>query len=188
MNLAENKNKTLLPNEMQEELIRMGIVWGMIWYRWMRNKNLVQTVHFVRTNLSRTLCWCQHHLTGLFYSFCRLYHTNTACWHREKIKGLMYYLLWLVYVITLKLGIPISTEAEIREFKARIDTLDFVSGFDNIAQRYDKSSDLVGDILRVKKEQEAEAIVAEGIFRDLANRLEEAYLLDPVLVKLAMKQ
>lgn len=88
----------------------------------------------------------------------------------------------------MKLGIPISNEAEIREFKARMDTLDFVSSFDNIAQGYDQSSDLVGDILRVKKEQEKEAIVAEEIFRDLANILEEAYLLDPVLVKLAMKQ
>lgn len=188
MNLATEKNKTLLTPEIQQELQRMGIVWGMIGYRWMRNKNLVQTVHFVRNNLLRTLCWCQHHLTGQFYSFCPLFHTNTACWHREKIKGLMYYLLWLVSVITLKLGIPISNEAEIREFKARMDTLDFVSSFDNIAQGYDQSSDLVGDILRVKKEQEKEAIVAEEIFRDLANILEEAYLLDPVLVKLAMKQ
>ena len=88
----------------------------------------------------------------------------------------------------MKFDIPISNEAEIRELKARMDTLDFVSGFDNIAQGYGQSSDLVGDILRVKREQEKEAIVAEEIFRDLANMLEEAYLLDPVLVKLTMKQ
>jgi hypothetical protein len=40
----------------------------------------------------------------------------------------------------------------------------------------------------VKRDQEKEAIIAEEIFRDLANILEEAYLLDPVLVKLAMKK
>jgi hypothetical protein len=188
MNFAIEKNKTLLTPEREVELQHMKIVWGMIGYRWMRNKNLVQTVHFVRNNLSRTLCWCQHHLTGQFYSFCPLFSTNTACWHRERIKGLMYYLLWLISVITLKLGIPISTEAEIREFKARMDTLDFVSGFDNVAQQYWESQDLVGDILRVKRDQEKEAIIAEEIFRDLANILEEAYLLDPVLVKLAMKK
>lgn len=104
------------------------------------------------------------------------------------MKGLMYCLLWLVSVITLELDIPISTEEEIRELKSKMDTLEFVSDFDNVAQGFWKSEDLVGDILRVQKEQEAEAIVAEWIFRDLANMLEEAYLLDPVLVKLAMNK
>ena len=188
MNLSAMKNKELLTPEREEELINMWIVGSMIGYRWMRNKNLVQTVHFVRNNFSRTLCWCQHHLTRQFYTFCTLFHTNTACGHRERIKGLMYYLLWLISVITLKLGIPISTEAEIREFKAKMDTLKFVSDFDNVAQQYWKSEDLVGDILRVKREQETEAIVVEWIFRDLTNMLEEAYLIDPVLVKLAMRK